>query len=112
MYGHSYPHGAEAAHLAFYERHNREVRRFFAAHNASDVLLEACWGLGAGWGTLCGFLELPVPDVPFPHANRASQPIRRDYEQENRRRIEHQLQSLAGRNTSAAADLAPVNRPF
>jgi hypothetical protein len=27
------------------------------------------WSVGEGWGPLCEFLELPVPDVPFPHIN-------------------------------------------
>ena len=25
------------------------------------------WSVGDGWEPLCEFLELPVPDTPFPH---------------------------------------------
>ena len=27
------------------------------------------WSVGDGWEPLCRFLELPVPDTPFPHLN-------------------------------------------
>jgi hypothetical protein len=27
------------------------------------------WSVGDGWEPLCEFLELPVPDTPFPHLN-------------------------------------------
>lgn len=27
------------------------------------------WRPGDGWAPLCAALDLPVPDVPFPHAN-------------------------------------------
>jgi hypothetical protein len=27
------------------------------------------WEVGEGWEPLCAFLEVPVPDEPFPHAN-------------------------------------------
>ena len=34
---------------------------------APDRLLE--WSIDEGWEPLCGFLDKPVPDEPFPHAN-------------------------------------------
>ena len=29
--------------------------------------------LGEGWDRLCTFLEMPVPDVPYPHSNSAEE---------------------------------------
>lgn len=45
------------------ERHHEEVRRTVPA----ERLL--VWEVGEGWGPLCEFLEVPVPDEPLPHAN-------------------------------------------
>jgi hypothetical protein len=67
--GHGAPRGNEAAYLKRYERHNREVREYFSARTGD--LLEMDIEAGDGWDALCGFLGFPVPDVPFPHKNRA-----------------------------------------
>lgn len=69
VYGPAYAFGFEREYTAFYEAHNQSVREFFAAQNASHVLLEACWERGDGWPELCRLLECHIPDVPFPHAN-------------------------------------------
>ena len=69
-YGYAYPHGVEAHYLDFYERHEIEVRQFFRRQGASDQLLELCWEEGHGWAELCSFLNVPVPDQPFPHKNK------------------------------------------
>ena len=53
---------------AYYDRHLSEVREFFSG---SDRFLELCWEDGDGWPQLCGFLGVPEPDQPFPHANPA-----------------------------------------
>jgi hypothetical protein len=45
------------------ERFNAEVQENVPA----DRLL--VWTVGDGWEPLCDFLELPVPDTPFPHLN-------------------------------------------
>lgn len=45
------------------ESFNQEVRATVPA----DRLL--VWSAGDGWEPLCEFLELPVPDTPFPHLN-------------------------------------------
>jgi Sulfotransferase domain len=45
------------------ERHNEEVAR----NVPSDRLL--VWSAAEGWEPLCEFLELPVPDIAFPHVN-------------------------------------------
>lgn len=67
MYGHYYPQGHEAAHLQFYSTHLEKVRAYFA--DRPNDLLELCWEEGHGWEGLCGFLEKPIPEKTFPHAN-------------------------------------------
>jgi Sulfotransferase domain len=44
-------------------RHNEEVQR---AIPAERLLV---WSVTDGWDPLCEFLELPVPQEPFPHVN-------------------------------------------
>lgn len=51
--------------LARYQRHNAEVREYFR-DRPGDLLITN----GAGWRELCPFLDVPMPDVPYPHANR------------------------------------------
>lgn len=58
---------SEAAFVAGYERHNEAIRSHF---RGSNRLLEIDVVGGEGWAELCGFLGRPVPDAPFPHANR------------------------------------------
>ena len=53
------------------ERHNEEVKRDVPP----DRLL--VWSVSEGWEPLCDFLELPVPDVPFPHVNDRSEFLNR-----------------------------------
>jgi hypothetical protein len=45
------------------ERYNEQVR---ATVPAQRLLV---WSPADGWEPLCAFLDLPVPDVPFPHLN-------------------------------------------
>jgi hypothetical protein len=45
------------------ERFNEEVQQSVPA----DRLL--VWSVSDGWEPLCEFMELPVPDTPFPHLN-------------------------------------------
>jgi hypothetical protein len=45
------------------ERFNQEVQDTVPA----DRLL--VWSVSDGWEPLCEFMELPVPDTPFPHLN-------------------------------------------
>jgi Sulfotransferase domain len=35
------------------------------------------WSVGDGWEPLCGFLEVPIPDTPFPHLNDSKQFVER-----------------------------------
>lgn len=54
--------------IAAYRRHHSDVRRYFA--DRPRDLLEMNLVDGEGWEKLCPFLELPVPDVPFPHLHQ------------------------------------------
>ncbi|MGO8754246.1 MAG: sulfotransferase family protein [Gallionellaceae bacterium] len=50
-----------------YERYNDAVKTYFIGRSNLLVMnLEA----GDGWDKLCSFLDLPVPDIDFPHANK------------------------------------------
>ncbi len=49
--------------IEVFERHNQQVRQTIPA----DRLLE--WQATEGWEPICGALDLPVPDEPFPHTN-------------------------------------------
>ena len=49
--------------IEVFERHNEEVKR----HVPQDRLL--VYEVREGWGPLCEFLDVPVPDEPFPRLN-------------------------------------------
>jgi Sulfotransferase domain len=66
IYGVGHPKGNEAVYVERMRRHNREVSEYF--RDRPDDLLTIDVTRGANWQTLCGFLGLPAPDVPFPHA--------------------------------------------
>lgn len=62
------PQDAPDHFLAFYRRHNREVRAHFA--DRPEKLLEMCFDQGDAWAKLCPFLDIPViPDVPMNSLN-------------------------------------------
>ena len=75
-YGMAYPQLDPEAHLRRYRDHLQRVRTHFATRPAD--LLEVCWEEEASWGPLCAFLQVPVPALPFPHANarHQAQPLR------------------------------------
>lgn len=49
--------------IEVFERHNAAVRQ----HVPPDRLLE--FNVAQGWEPLCAFLDVPVPDLPFPQHN-------------------------------------------
>ncbi|MBA3944141.1 MAG: sulfotransferase family protein [Herpetosiphonaceae bacterium] len=62
--------------ISVFNRHNAEVQRTVPA----EKLL--VYNVKEGWAPLCAFLNVPVPDGPFPHLNdRAS--IQRDFDKLN-----------------------------
>jgi len=56
------------AWLEAYRAHNAAVRAHFA-HRASGQFLELDLVRNPRWDELCAFLDAPVPQSPFPHAN-------------------------------------------
>ncbi len=53
--------------LAVYRAHGEEVRRTIAP----ERLL--AYDVSEGWAPLCAFLEVPVPNVPFPRTNTSEE---------------------------------------
>ncbi|MDX2309577.1 MAG: sulfotransferase [Hyphomicrobium sp.] len=70
-YGHYRPDGHEAAFKAIYERHNSDVRHYFAAH--PGAMAEICLERGDGWNVLCPLVGAAVPAEPVPHSNKAGE---------------------------------------
>lgn len=68
IYGYGSPQGHREAYLEGMKRHNEQVREHFAGR--SEDLLEMDLEAGHGWKRLCGFLDCPQPNRPFPHANK------------------------------------------
>ena len=60
-------HPDKESMIESYLRYNQEVEEYFAG---TDRLLVMNIGLGDGWDKLCTFLDVPIPDREFPHANR------------------------------------------
>jgi hypothetical protein len=69
------PAGNEALYMRRYETHNRDVLEYFAYR--PDDLLVMDLAQGDGWEMLCRFLNKDVPDVAFPHENKATDRARR-----------------------------------
>ena len=72
MFGpHADPSHDEASRQAWldaYRAHNRAVREFFSTRPHQYLELDLTGEIG--WEPLCRFLGAPVPDQPWPHANR------------------------------------------
>ena len=51
-----------------YDTHVRRVTEHFSGDSSGRLLVLDIVG-GEGWEKLCPFLDVPVPEVPFPHAN-------------------------------------------
>jgi len=52
--------------IAEFHRHNAEVK---ATVPANQLLV---FEVSQGWGPLCEFLKVPIPDAPFPHVNESA----------------------------------------
>ncbi|HET6806880.1 MAG TPA: sulfotransferase [Frateuria sp.] len=70
IYGVGCPQGNEAIYTRVFDQHNREVLEHFRGR--PDDLLVLDLPKGDGWDKLCPFLGKPVPGIPFPHANKAT----------------------------------------
>lgn len=51
-----------------YNSHNENVEKYFSSR--PEKLITLCWERGHAWYELCNFLNLPVPDIAFPHMNK------------------------------------------
>ena len=69
--GNGFSEGHETLYKERMRRHNQEVAAWFA--DRPGDLLTMDLAKNGNWQTLCDFLGLPVPDVPFPHANSVKQ---------------------------------------
>ena len=58
-----------------YDRHLRNVREYFRKRPQDLLVLDIC--SGDGWERLCPFLGVPVPERPFPVANRREDKVDR-----------------------------------
>ncbi len=62
----------DAQHFrAFWHAYHTNVDAYFAQRPAD--LLRLDFSAGDGWEKLCPFLGVPIPDTPFPHANKRRQ---------------------------------------
>jgi len=68
IYGEYMPHGHKKTHVALYEAHNQGVLDYFKGRTGDFI--EVSWEKGDGWEILGNFLNLPVPNIQFPHANK------------------------------------------
>jgi len=55
--------------IAHYIDYNNRVIEFFSKKKADFTVFDM--PKGDGWEKLCGFLGVPVPKAPFPHANKS-----------------------------------------
>lgn len=80
--------------IGVFEQHIEDVTAVLPA----DRLL--VYEVAQGWGPLCDFLDVPVPDEPFPHAN--------DAEAFRRHQRQRMVRSLAVPAAVTAAALATI----
>ena len=58
--------------VSAFEEHNQNILDFANQNEAFKRRL-VIWHLNDGWQPICSALNLPVPDVPFPHLNRRNE---------------------------------------
>lgn len=71
IYGVGCPEGNEEIYVKRFEDHNREVVNYFK--NRPQDLLVMDLAKGDDWDKLCPFLGVNIPDITFPHANKATE---------------------------------------
>jgi hypothetical protein len=70
IYGVGCPEGNEDIYVKRFEDHNKEVINFFRDRPQDLLVLDLA--KGDGWEKLCPFLGVDIPNISFPHANKAS----------------------------------------
>jgi len=68
VYGEMNVQNNEELFVRRYKRHNAEVLDYF--QDKKEDLLIVNWEKGDGWNELCPFLNKPIIELPFPHANQ------------------------------------------
>lgn len=68
LYQLPFPNVSDDQLIERYNKHNEEVLSYFK--DRSKDLLVIDWEKGDGWSKLCNFLNLNIPNQPFPHENR------------------------------------------
>ncbi|MFF0161862.1 sulfotransferase family protein [Streptomyces sp. NPDC005263] len=76
------------------EAFNRHIAEVKATVPADRLLV---FQVSEGWGPLCDFLEVPVPDEEFPHVNEAG-----SFHERNRGLFEKRRRSLAAMRSGSA----------
>lgn len=76
IYGAPFPRGNEEIWLERYDKHNADVRAYFEGRSNDFISLDLEKG-EVTWDTICPFLGEPVPDLPWPHANKRSEKKRK-----------------------------------
>ena len=67
LYGNGILIGNEELYIKRYRKHYKEVKEYFK--DRKDLLIMD-FAKGDGWNKLCAFLDKPIPNEPFPHANK------------------------------------------
>lgn len=109
FYGHYSPYQNPDYHRSLYLNHNEKIRRHF---QGNPNFLEVCWEEGDGWDELCSFLNLPVPDIPFPARNVGK--VDFDYAAGKRRadgHLERLMQAGANEKSIDASGASAVATP-
>ena len=73
LYGKGVMRSNEQLYLDRYCQHNLQVKAYFADRQKDFIVLDLA--RGDGWSELCGFLGEPLPNQPFPHANKGPQSL-------------------------------------
>ena len=60
-----------ASYARAYERVDRRIRRYFRKREDDLLVIDVCGG-GLGWKPMCDFLDVPIPETPFPWSNRTT----------------------------------------
>lgn len=76
IYGVGCPEGNEKIYVKRFEDHNKEVLDYFRERPNDLLVLDLA--KGDGWEKLCVFLGKDIPNIPFPHANKASERQKRE----------------------------------
>jgi hypothetical protein len=72
LWGHETPYEDDSYndHIRQYEEHNQKAEEYFKKKDPTRFL-RVCWENGDGWEEICNFLNKPIPNIPFPHANKS-----------------------------------------